>query len=91
MPPHSSRNERAFAAESRLIRYAEEHKKPIGELESAEFQLGIFDRMTDTQQEQYLLENLDLGILQRFQMLMKRTYEIPFLQTKELRSFFLVS
>lgn len=47
------------AAEMKLASYANEHEKPIDELESAEFQFSLFDRMSRTQQEQYLLENLD--------------------------------
>lgn len=46
------------AAELRLARYAEAHGKPVGELESAEFQLGLFDSLSEAKQEQYLLQTI---------------------------------
>ena len=42
-----------------LINTAKSDKKPIVSLESADFQLGIFDKLTPKQQEAYLNDSLD--------------------------------
>jgi uncharacterized protein YbaP (TraB family) len=42
-----------------LISFAKDHNKPIKELETAEYQLSLFDHMKATEQEQYLRESLE--------------------------------
>jgi uncharacterized protein YbaP (TraB family) len=46
------------ATEVSLAAFANAHAKPIASLESADFQLSLFDRMGDAEQEQYLRETL---------------------------------
>lgn len=48
-----------LATEMYLLSSAEKHHKTIVGLETAEFQLSLFDKMTEKQQEQYLNDNLD--------------------------------
>jgi uncharacterized protein YbaP (TraB family) len=50
--------QRADAVEYVLLAAAQQQEKAVRELESAEYQLGLFDTLTEAQQEQYLLENL---------------------------------
>lgn len=49
---------RAQAVEYALLAAAEEQDKTVRQLESAEYQLGLFDTLDARQQEQYLLESL---------------------------------
>ncbi len=49
---------RSHGIEYFLLAKASEQVKPVLELESADFQLSLFDSMTGPQQEQYLRENL---------------------------------
>ncbi|MFJ7567313.1 TraB/GumN family protein [Herminiimonas sp. NPDC097707] len=44
--------------EKYFISIAQEQNKPIQELETADYQLSLFDSMTDAEQEEYLKENL---------------------------------
>ncbi|WP_353152319.1 TraB/GumN family protein [Herminiimonas fonticola] len=44
--------------EKYFISIAQEQNKPIQELETADYQLSLFDSMTDAEQEEYLRENL---------------------------------
>ena len=48
-----------LATENYLTKAAEDAHKTIVGLETADFQLGLFDSMTEKQQEQYLVDNLD--------------------------------
>jgi uncharacterized protein YbaP (TraB family) len=45
--------------EQALLNAAHEHGAPVTELESADYQLGLFDTMTPAQSEGYLKETLD--------------------------------
>lgn len=51
-----------FPAEQGIEKYfitiAQKQNKPIQELETADYQLSLFDSMTDAEQEEYLKENL---------------------------------
>ena len=49
---------RAQAVEYALLAAAKEQDKAVRQLESAEYQLGLFDTLDPRQQEQYLLESL---------------------------------
>lgn len=49
---------RAQAVEYALLAAAQEQDKAVRQLESAEYQLGLFDALDAAQQEQYLLESL---------------------------------
>ena len=49
---------RAQAVEYALLAAAKEQDKAVRQLESAEYQLGLFDTLDARQQEQYLLESL---------------------------------
>ncbi|MDR7050749.1 uncharacterized protein YbaP (TraB family) [Duganella sp. 3397] len=49
---------RAQAVEYALLAAAKEQDKAVRQLESAEYQLGLFDTLDACQQEQYLLESL---------------------------------
>lgn len=44
--------------EMHLLALADSEKKPIEQLESADFQMGLFDDMPASEQQQYLLESL---------------------------------
>jgi uncharacterized protein YbaP (TraB family) len=50
--------QRADAVEYVLLAAAQKQDKAVRELESAEYQLALFDTLDERQQEQYLLENL---------------------------------
>jgi uncharacterized protein YbaP (TraB family) len=50
--------QRSQAAEYALLAAAQQQDKTVRELESADYQLGLFDSLDERQQEQYLLENL---------------------------------
>lgn len=50
--------QRADAVEYVLLAAAQQQDKAVRELESAEYQLALFDTLDEHQQEQYLLENL---------------------------------
>jgi uncharacterized protein YbaP (TraB family) len=50
--------QRADAVEYVLLAAAQKQDKTVRELESAEYQLALFDSLDEHQQEQYLLENL---------------------------------
>jgi uncharacterized protein YbaP (TraB family) len=50
--------QRADAVEYVLLDAAQKQDKAVRELESAEYQLALFDTLDERQQEQYLLENL---------------------------------
>lgn len=50
--------QRSQAAEYALLAAAQQQDKAVRELESADYQLGLFDSLDERQQEQYLLENL---------------------------------
>jgi uncharacterized protein YbaP (TraB family) len=50
---------RSNGVEGYLLSAATQQKKPVRELETADYQLSLFASLTDAQQEQYLLENLD--------------------------------
>ena len=50
--------QRADAVEYVLLAAAQQQDKAVRELESAEYQLALFDTLDEAQQEQYLLENL---------------------------------
>ncbi|QGZ41579.1 hypothetical protein IP92_00549 [Pseudoduganella flava] len=50
---------RSNGVEGYLLTAAMQQKKPVRELETADFQLSLFASLDDRQQEQYLLENLD--------------------------------
>ena len=50
--------QRADAVEYVLLDAASKQDKSVRELESAEYQLALFDTMDEHQQEQYMLENL---------------------------------
>lgn len=49
---------RSNGVEQYLLRTAEQQSKPLRELESADYQLSLFETLDDTQQEAYLRENL---------------------------------
>ena len=49
---------RSQGVEQFLLKEAAQHDKPLRELESADYQLGLFSTMDDAQQETYLRENL---------------------------------
>lgn len=51
--------ERSKAVEYFLLDAAKKQEKTVRELESADYQLALFDTMNDTQQESYLRENLN--------------------------------
>jgi uncharacterized protein YbaP (TraB family) len=42
-----------------LLAFARKHAKTIQELETADYQLSLFDTMTEAEQERYLAENLE--------------------------------
>jgi uncharacterized protein YbaP (TraB family) len=50
--------QRSQAVEYVLLAAAQKQDKAVRELESADYQLGLFDSLDERQQEQYLLENL---------------------------------
>lgn len=50
--------ERSQAVEYALLAAAQKQDKTVHELESAEYQLGLFDMLDPRQQEQYLLESM---------------------------------
>lgn len=50
--------QRADAVEYVLLDAANQQAKSVRELESADYQLGLFETMDERQQEQYMLENL---------------------------------
>ncbi len=50
--------QRADAVEYVLLEAAQKQDKTVRELESADYQLALFDTLDERQQEQYLLENL---------------------------------
>ena len=50
--------ERSQAVEYALLAAAQKQDKAVHELESAEYQLGLFDMLDPRQQEQYLLESM---------------------------------
>jgi uncharacterized protein YbaP (TraB family) len=50
--------QRSQAVEYALLAAAQQQDKTVRELESADYQLGLFDSLDERQQEQYLLENL---------------------------------
>lgn len=50
--------ERKQAVEYALLASAQKQDKAVRELESADYQLSLFDSLDERQQEQYLLENL---------------------------------
>ena len=50
--------QRSQAVEYALLAAAKSQDKAVRELESAEYQLSLFDTLDERQQEQYLLENL---------------------------------
>ena len=50
--------QRSQAVEYALLAAAQKQEKTVHELESAEYQLGLFDTLDARQQEQYLVENL---------------------------------
>jgi uncharacterized protein YbaP (TraB family) len=50
--------QRSQAVEYALLAAAQKQQKPVHELESAEYQLGLFDTLDARQQEQYLSESL---------------------------------
>jgi uncharacterized protein YbaP (TraB family) len=50
--------ERSQAVEFYLLAAAQKQAKKVLELESADYQLSLFDTMDDRQQERYMLENL---------------------------------
>ncbi|HEV7815958.1 MAG TPA: TraB/GumN family protein [Janthinobacterium sp.] len=50
--------ERSQAVEFYLLEAAQKQAKKVLELESADYQLSLFDTMDDRQQERYMLENL---------------------------------
>lgn len=49
---------RTHGVEQFLLKVALQQHKPLRELESADYQLGLFAAMNDAQQETYLLENM---------------------------------
>ncbi|CAN7515834.1 TraB/GumN family protein [Pseudoduganella sp. LjRoot289] len=49
---------RSNGVEQFLLKAAVQQRKPLRELESADYQLGLFSAMDDAQQETYLLENM---------------------------------
>ncbi|OWW18913.1 TraB/GumN family protein [Noviherbaspirillum denitrificans] len=51
--------ERSHGIETFLLSLADKQAKDVRELESAEYQMSLFDGMPDAVQEQYLRENLD--------------------------------
>ena len=51
--------QRSQAVEYALLAAAQTQDKAVRELESAEYQLALFDTLDEQQQEQYLLENLN--------------------------------
>lgn len=50
--------QRSQAVEYALLAAAQKQDKTVRELESADYQLGLFDSLDEHQQEKYLLENL---------------------------------
>jgi uncharacterized protein YbaP (TraB family) len=50
--------QRSQAVEYALLAAAQKQDKAVRQLESADYQLGLFDTLDERQQEQYLLENL---------------------------------
>lgn len=50
---------RSNGVEGYLLSAAVQQKKPVRELETADYQLSLFASLDDAQQEKYLLENLD--------------------------------
>lgn len=50
--------QRSEGTELHLLALADNEKKPIAELETADYQMALFDDMPDREQEQYLLENM---------------------------------
>jgi uncharacterized protein YbaP (TraB family) len=50
--------QRSQAVEYALLAAAQKQDKAVRELESADYQLGLFDSLNEQQQEQYLLESL---------------------------------
>lgn len=67
--------QRSQAVEYALLAAAQNQDKTVHELESADYQLGLFDSLDERQQEQYLLENLaglaDGGSLKKSQALLE--------------------
>lgn len=55
---HRSGYERAHGNESVLLAHAQAHGTPVTELESADYQLALFDTLSEAQGESYLLECL---------------------------------
>ncbi len=49
---------RGLGVEGYLLNNAARQKKPLQELETADYQLGLFGALSDAQQEVYLLENI---------------------------------
>jgi uncharacterized protein YbaP (TraB family) len=49
---------RGLGVEGYLLSNASKQKKPLQELETADYQLGLFGALDDAQQEAYLLENI---------------------------------
>ncbi|WP_229632069.1 TraB/GumN family protein [Pseudoduganella violaceinigra] len=49
---------RGMGVEAYLLHNAAQQKKPLLELENADYQLGLFGALSDAQQEAYLLENI---------------------------------
>jgi len=50
--------QRSQGIEFHLLAIADKRKMPVQELESADYQMALFDDMAESEQEQYLLENL---------------------------------
>lgn len=50
---------RSNGVEGYLLTAAAQQKKPVRELETADFQLSLFASLDDAQQERYLMENLE--------------------------------
>ncbi len=50
---------RSNGVEGYLLTAAAKQKKPVRELETAEYQLSLFSTLDDAQQEKYMLENLE--------------------------------
>jgi uncharacterized protein YbaP (TraB family) len=50
--------QRSSGVEGYLLQAASRQKKPLRELETADYQLSLFSTLSDAQQEKYLLENI---------------------------------
>ena len=50
--------QRRHGTENFLLAFAKTHAKTVQELETADYQLSLFDSMTENEQEQYMNENL---------------------------------